>query len=174
MIYISFSMKKIKLIITFGIFGLAFICHFMYDFIPIEFFKIFFPVNESIWEHMKLLVTPVLIGSLFEYIYYIRKGIKVNNFILGYTISIIIGIILYLGIYLPIHMTIGHNAIIAIGLLLVVYFVMELISYYFITRNKVNCGNYIGIILIILIYGICYYLTNHPGDSMIFYDKNIK
>ena len=64
-------MKKIKLIITFVIFGLAFICHFMYDFIPIEFFKVFFPVNESIWEHMKLLITPVLIGSLFEYIYYI-------------------------------------------------------------------------------------------------------
>ena len=54
----------------------------MYDIFPNTIFSILFPVNESIWEHMKLLVTPVLIFSIFEYIIYRKKNIPFNNFIL--------------------------------------------------------------------------------------------
>ena len=44
-------------------------------------------------EHMKLLITPVLIYALIEYFIYKNKSIKFNNFSLSYSISIIIGII---------------------------------------------------------------------------------
>ena len=70
-------MKKIKTIGVYVIFVLSFISHFMYDILPNPLFSILFPVNESIWEHMKLLVTPVLIFSIIEYIvYYIYKRYK--------------------------------------------------------------------------------------------------
>ena len=69
--------------------------HFMYEWFPNPLFSLIFPVNESIWEHMKLLVTPVLIFSLIEYILYKKKDINYNNFILSYSISTLIGIIIY-------------------------------------------------------------------------------
>ena len=102
-------MKKIKIIGVFLIFGLSFLSHFMYEWLPNTFFSIFFPVNESIWEHMKLLVTPVLIFSVFEYIIYKRKNINFNNFLLSYSISMILGIVIYLIIYLPLYYRFGEK-----------------------------------------------------------------
>ena len=81
----------------------------MYDIFPNRLFSFLFPVNESIWEHMKLLVTPVLIYSLIEYFIYKKKNIPYNNFILSYAISFIISIVVYLIIYLPVHLIFGHN-----------------------------------------------------------------
>ena len=110
-------MKKIKIISVFVIFILSFISHFMYDIFSNNLFSIIFPVNESIWEHMKLISTPVLIFCIFEYILYKKKDIEFNNFILSYSISIIIGIIFYLIIYLPIHYIFGHSLLVAIIIL---------------------------------------------------------
>ena len=114
-------MKRIKLIGVFIIFGLSFFSHFMYSWFPNTIFSILFPVNESIWEHMKLIVTPALIFSIFEYIIYKRKKIIFNNFFLSYSISMILGIILYLLIYLPIDYIFGHNMVVAISLLFITF-----------------------------------------------------
>ena len=117
-------MKKIKIIGVFLIFIFSFVSHFMYEWFPNTLFSILFPVNESIWEHMKLIVTPVLIFSLIEYIVYKRKNISYNNFILSYAISMILGIIIYLMIYLPIDYIFGHSMIFAISLLFVIFIIV--------------------------------------------------
>ena len=49
-------MKKIKIIGFFIMMCLSFLSHFMYEWCDNFLFSIFFPVNESIWEHMKLLM----------------------------------------------------------------------------------------------------------------------
>ena len=54
------------------------------------------PVNESIWEHMKLIITSSLIFSIFEYYIYKKKEIRFNNYIFSYAISLLLGIIIYL------------------------------------------------------------------------------
>ena len=168
-------MKKIKIIGVFIIFILSVISHFIYEWNQTSIFSILFPVNESIWEHMKLLVTPVLIFSLFEYIIYRKKYIDFNNFILSYSISIIIGIISYLILYLPIHYIFGHSTIYAIILLFVIFILIEIVSYYIMNYKKINNSNIIGIIVIIGIYIILGYLTYNPIKIDIFYDtqKNI-
>ena len=124
------KLKTIKIISVIGIFSLSFLSHFIYDLFPNVISSIFFPVNESIWEHMKLLVTPVLIFSVFEYIIYKRKNINFNNFLLSYSISMILGIVIYLIIYLPINYIFGHMIIVAISLLFLVIIIIELVSYY--------------------------------------------
>lgn len=168
-------MKKIKIISVFIIFLLSFISHFMYDLLPNTIFSIIFPVNESIWEHMKLLVTPVLIFSIIEYIVYKKKDIYFDNFILSYSISMIIGIIIYLIIYLPIHYIFGHNLIFAVILLFVTFIIIEIISYYIMNYIDIKYSNNIGIGIIIFIYIIFGYLTYNPIEIDLFYDtsKNI-
>ena len=167
---IIFNMKKIKIIGIFLIFGLSVISHFMYEWFPNDIFSILFPVNESIWEHMKLIVTPVLVFSLIEYIIYLKKGITFNNFILSYSISIILGIILYLIIYLPIHYIFGHITIIAVGLLFITFIIIEIISYYIMNYCSIKYSNIIGLGVIILLYIIFGYLTYNPIEIDLFYD----
>ena len=167
-------MKKIKIIGVFLIFILSFISHFMYEWFPNTLFSILFPVNESIWEHMKLIVTPVLIFSLIEYIVYRKKNISYNNFILSYAISLILGIIIYLMIYLPIDYIFGHSMIFAISLLFLIFIIVEVISYYIMNYREIMYSNLIGIILIIIMYIVFGYLTYNPILNYLFYDTSKK
>ena len=80
-------MNKIKIIGVFVSFILSILLHFIYGWIPNTLFSIVAPVNESIWEHMKLIVTSSLIFSMFEYFIYKKKDIKFNNFILHFSFS---------------------------------------------------------------------------------------
>ena len=130
--------KKIKIISVFIIMCLSFLSHFMYEWCNNFLFSIFFPVNESIWEHKKLLITPVLIYALIEYFIYKNKSIKFNNFSLSYSISIIIGIILYLIIYLLFNHFFAHNIIVSIVLLFFDYIFISFISYLIINTERLN------------------------------------
>ena len=60
-------MKKIKIIGFFIMMCLSFLSHFMYEWCDNFLFSIFFPVNESIWEHMKLFNYTIHILIFLEY-----------------------------------------------------------------------------------------------------------
>lgn len=62
-------MKLLKIYMVIGIFFvliLGSVWHFVYEWSNNNFFVgFFFPINESIWEHMKLLFFPMLLYSFF-------------------------------------------------------------------------------------------------------------
>ena len=58
--------KKIKITSAIIVILLTFPFHFMYQFKPNFLTAIFFPINESIWEHLKLFITPALIAFIVE------------------------------------------------------------------------------------------------------------
>ena len=62
------SLKRLKVIDVFIIFALCFLTHFIYSWFPNTLFSIFFPVNESIWEHMKMLFSAIIIFSVVDFI----------------------------------------------------------------------------------------------------------
>ena len=62
-------MKKI-LINSLFIFVISSIFHFVYNIFPNNITALFFPVNESIWEHYKLLYTSAILFS------YLNMGSK--------------------------------------------------------------------------------------------------
>ena len=39
--------------------------HFLYDIWPTALVSVFAPINESVWEHLKLLFWPMLLGAAF-------------------------------------------------------------------------------------------------------------
>ena len=73
------TLKKIKIINVFFLFFLSFLWHFAYDLIPCKLTALFFPVNESIWEHMKIIYGVLIIGSLLEWFLCKKNNIKINN-----------------------------------------------------------------------------------------------
>jgi len=164
-------MKRINFINIFIIFILSIIFHFLYKIIPNYLFSILFPVNESVWEHMKLVVTSTLVFSMFEYYIYRRKGIYFNNFLLGNIVSTIFGVIIYLIIYIPLDSIFGYSPFIAITLLFIIFILIEFIRNYIFNLNKIKYGNILGIILIILVYLLFWYFTYYPLKFNLFYDN---
>ena len=146
------SLKTIKIIGFFVIFLLCFPFHFLYDWLPNSLFSIFFPVNESIWEHMKLIYTSFVFYGIFDYILLRKNKINFNNFLVQLFLIPIIAIFIYLIIFIPIYKMIGENMIISIGLLAVVILIEQILSYFILQYKEIKYQNIIGIIGIILIY----------------------
>ena len=164
------SLKTIKIIGFFVIFLLCFPFHFLYDWLPNSLFSIFFPVNESIWEHMKLIYTSFVFYGIFDYLLLKKNKIVFNNFLIQLFLIPIIAIFIYLIIFIPIYKIIGENMIVSIGLLAIVILIEQILSYFILQYKEIKYQNIIGIIGIILIYIIFGYLTYKPIENYIFYD----
>ena len=164
------SLKVVKILGLFLIFLLCFPLHFIYDFLPNILFSIFTPVNESIWEHMKLIFTSYVFYGIFDYLLLKKNKISFNNFLLQLFLIPIVGIILYLLIFIPIYNNFGENMLISIGLLFLIIIFEQVLSYYFLRFKEIKYQNIIGIVGIIITYIIFGYLTYNPVENYIFFD----
>ena len=97
---IIMTLKKIKIINVVFLFLLSFLWHFMYDWFSNTIFALVFPVNESIWEHMKIIYYCLLLGSILEFVLCKKNNIKINNFYIEAMIKSLLGVIFYLIIFI--------------------------------------------------------------------------
>lgn len=165
------NLKKIKIIGVIVIFLLTVLYHFLYDWFPNPVFSVFFPVNESIWEHMKLLYTGIISWGLIEYFLLKKNNIKFNDFWYQLFLTAFSSIIIYLIAYLPIYNLIGENIVINIALLIIVIILEQIFSYYLIQdKTKKDILNKLSIGLIVLFYVVFLSLTYNPIKNYIFYD----
>lgn len=97
--------KNIRAFIVIGIIGTA--GHFIYELTNENYLAgLFFPVNESTWEHLKLLFFPTLIYSLFEYF---LSEEKPKNYLAALTASIFCGMLTIVTLYYTISGILGKN-----------------------------------------------------------------
>ena len=166
------DLKKDKIISILGIIILCFIFHFIYEWFPNKLFALFFPVNESIWEHMKILFSSICFYGIIDYIVLSKNKIKFNNFVFNIFITGIISIILYLIIFLPIYNIIGENMFFSISLMIIVIIISQIISYFVLKSKPIKYIDIISFILIIITYIIFGYLTYNPIHNYIFFDSH--
>lgn len=164
------NLKKIKTIAIIGIFILSFASHFLYTLFPNFLTSILFPVNESIFEHMKIIFTSTLIYGAIDYFLLKKNNIKFNNFPFQLFFTSFISIPIYLIIYLPLNYVIGENLIISISLLLIIYIISQIISYYILSISTIPYLNKLATIFIIITYIIFTILTYYPPHNFLFYD----
>ena len=164
------GLKGVKILGFFLVFLLCFPLHFIYDWWPNSLFSIFAPVNESIWEHMKLIFTSYVFYGIFDYLLLKKNKLNFNNFVFQLFIVPIIGIILYLIIFIPLYDNFGENMIISIGLLFIIIIIEEILSYLFLKYKNIKFNNIIGVIGIIVVYIVFGYLTYKPIDNYLFFD----
>ena len=161
---------KFYFINTIIIFFICLISHFIYELIPNLFTSIFFPVNESIWEHLKLFYTPYMIDILILYIFFQKTNIVYHNFLLSGIVSSIFACILYLIIYLPIYFMFKDSIIFDIVLLFIIIFISQSILLYILKKDEIKYNNF-ALIIIISIYITFGYLTYNPIHNFLFLDK---
>ena len=156
--------KNYILIFTISILFLSFISHFIYDTFHVFLTGLFFPVNESIFEHMKMLYTTYFIFFICFY--------NINNFknlFTNFYLSIIFQIVLFLAIYIPIYLIFGEIMIFTITWLFISIFITSLFSFKIFTSNIKQ--NKLFIILTVITFIVNIYLTYYPPHNFIFVDK---
>lgn len=163
------SFKKIKIASVIFAFLLSFIWHFGYDLLPSNFFALFFPVNESIFEHMKIIFYTLLISSLLELILYNKYKININNFYISTMFKSFGGIVLYLIIYIPLYLIFKENMFISISLLLITYIFIEYLSSKILMSKEENI-KILPIIIISLVAILLAILTFYPLHNFLFFD----
>ncbi len=167
----EFMNKKRIIISSVCIFLLCCLTHFLYDWMPNFVFSILFPVNESTWEHMKMIYTTILLFETGRTIYFFYKGKQTH--LLASWICSLISIPIFLILYLPIYYAIGYHMIISLTLL----FITIVIEQTILEKIKEKEDKYAfffaitGIILSYLAFG---YLTYHPIHMDLFYDHQAK
>lgn len=144
------------------LFLLSFLWHFMYDWFPCVLTSIFFPVNESIWEHMKIIFYCLLIGSVLE-----KKG---NNYYLNILVKPLVGVLFYLIIFIPLYLIFGESMFISLSLMLFTYIIMELLGIKISKQEELNIKA-LPIIIIILIIILFSILTFYPLHNFLFFDS---
>ena len=121
------SLKKSRVIAVLGTFVLAFLFHFLYQIFPNFVFSIFFPVNESVWEHMKILYSSIIFYGIIDYFISKKFNIKYNNFIFNLFFCAFISILIYLGLFLPFYYKIGESMFLSISILFITYIIVYII-----------------------------------------------
>lgn len=167
------SLKKLKIISVIISFILCFIVHFIYDIFPCFLTSIFAPVNESIWEHMKMIFTSIVITGVIQKIYVKKKKLNYNNICISNVVSAVLSIPIYLIMFMPIYKIIGENLFINIIIMLITIIISEIISYYIIKMKDLGLED-AAIILVVATYVIFIMLTYNPPKTHLFEDPTYK
>lgn len=167
------SLKKSRFFAIIGTFALSFLFHFAYELLPNFVFSILFPVNESIWEHMKIIYSSIIFYGIIDYFISKKFHIEYHNFLFNIVFCSFMGILIYLGLFLPLYFKFGESMIISIGILFITYIIVYIISYYVLMSEEFDYS-YLWVLLIVIGYIIFGYLTYRPIHNQLFYDTHHK
>lgn len=155
------SKKKIRNYQIFSIiftFILGSLLHFTYELSgdnPVV--AIFSSINESVWEHLKLLFFPMLLSIIIGY-FYIGKDIP--NFLCSKVLGIITSMAFMVIFFYTYTGILGRNIpVIDITSFFIATILGEFVSYVLIV-NKFKCNNVIAIITLALIF-VCFMIFTY-------------
>ena len=136
--------------------------HFTYDiFNNMLIVGLFSPVNESIWEHLKLIAMPIILFSVITFI------VKKEDIFLSSALAIIIGSLFILFI----HYLFKNFGIKNMTVDILSYIIGMFVAFYYIYVTNFKNTKYIGIILLIFILAIFPLFTLKPPKLQLFLDE---
>ncbi len=173
------DLKQIKIwqiVGAFVIFGVGAVWHFMFEWLgdPV-WLGWFFPVNESVWEHVKLMFWPAVLYFLIEGIFIFKKT---NNFLLAKMSVLFFTPIMNIIVFYTYTGVTGYeNFIIDSIVLFLITCVQQYISYKLLTReeiwrNKKWLRITLAIIGIVILGAFLVYATYYPPHIPLFMDNN--
>lgn len=163
--------KKRIVVSTIAILFLSTLFHSVYDNFPNIITSLFFPVNESIWEHNKMIFLSYFILALLEKLFiYKNKNVLFTSFI-----EMIICIILIDLTFTPIYLFILKTKD-NLFLTLLIYAISILISFIFGDKlvKYINSKDLLALIGFALVSMILIFTTYYPPKLPIFYDYREK
>ena len=148
---------------------LSILYHNMYKWFPNIIISILFPVNESIWEHGKMILMAYISYILFEK--YILKDD--TNIVESNLLSAILCIVLDFSIFTPIYLYVlktNDNIFITILIYLICIIASLTIRELYLRKEKKNLYEYLSIGIFIALITSFAILSYNPIKAPIFYD----
>ena len=130
----------------------------------------FSAINESTWEHLKLIFFPMLIFAIFEGINIYKET---NNYVEAKTIAIIFGILFITVFFFTYTGIIGKNfAVLDIGSFVVGTILSEILAYKIIKKESFSTKKtqVISIIILLLLVILFVTFTFNPPNINYFRD----
>lgn len=155
----------------FVIFGLGALWHFMYEWIQWKPIGWFLPVNESVWEHVKLMFWPALLFYIIEGIFLYKKT---NNFVFAKTVAFYVVPAMSIGIFYAVYYATGFESFIFDTIVLFLLIgVLQFVNYKLLTREPIAGDKHlilfiIAIILIIALAVLLIVFTYYPPLHRLF------
>ncbi|MCI8655747.1 MAG: hypothetical protein HFJ48_07845 [Clostridia bacterium] len=162
------KIKNYQIFSTIFVSILGTLLHFTYEFLDKNIFAaLFSAVNESVWEHLKLLFFPMLITTIIGYFY---LGKNTRNFLCSKLCGILASMVFIIIFFYTYTGIIGKSiTVIDIASFFIAVILGEYLTYKLIT-SSFKCNNIIAIITIVVIL-ICFItFTYYPPKIGIFKD----
>lgn len=155
-------------IITIIEFLVGSVLHFVYDAIPLTVVAIIAPVNESIFEHLKLVLYPMLFIDLFLLWKYKKKAYSLTSMLLG----ILTGIISVVLIYYFYHCGLGIESLIVDIALLFISILFGNIIMVIVDKHHWNIDWRINLLILGILILFFSVWTFYPPDLPLFIDNS--
>lgn len=167
----SLSFWQFSGLVFTGIFGT--LLHFLYGWTDSTFIALFSAINESIWEHMKILFFPMLIFAILESRYFAKDY---ENFWCAKLIGILMGLAVLPIIY---YTYTGALGVSADWFNILIFFISAEIGYIIETRFMKSDKNFCksrgpAIILLCIIAVLFFVFTFAPPKIPLFQDPITK
>lgn len=161
-------MKRLStgMLVAFAIATVAGAClHFVYTLLPNVIAALFSPVNESIWEHMKIIYWPLLVAMLVL----TRKGEKGDKG--PWALAILISSLGMLAIGYVYHIIMGGDSLVVD---IIIYVVMMALAFVLATgaldRPAIRGKSDLLVLLVIALGCVMVLFTFLPPDMALFAD----
>ena len=158
----KFSISR-RLLFAFIITTLAGAClHFLYDFLPNPVTALFSPINESIWEHLKIIYWPYLIAMLAV------TGKSGRGSRGGWLFSLLVISVALLIVGYVYHISLGGTSMaFDVGL----YVILMALGFFLPGRLKATTGHSAPVFFLVVLLGVALILfTFLPPDNILFAD----
>lgn len=150
-------------------FLMAFPFHFLFQLIPFPPFAIYFPINESVFEHTKLTFTPLILTYLIFYIFNYKK-IDKTKFLSTLIISIATATITMLSFYYLFNLIANKDITILNILSLFIAIISSQILAIFTYKKNVKWSKEISIYALLTITFMFLIFTTTPPQINFFKD----
>lgn len=151
--------------------------HFVYEWTgENKIAALFSAVNESVWEHLKLLFWPVLLVTAIEYVFIERKK-RIGGFLPARFFGMLFGMLVTVTLYYTITGIVGKNIdFVNIAIFYIAVIAVFLMSHLIIKNGCcrqpiASLAAVIGFILLAVLFGIWSF---NPPDIGIFIDPTMK
>lgn len=164
----KYSLKTLEVasFLVTGLLGVLF--HFVYEWSgKNSFIGLFFPVNESTWEHLKLIFFPILLVSVIEYY---AGNLKRADFICIKLRSALLGMLATVVLFYTYTGVLG-TVIDWINIL--IFFIAIALAYFYSYRKlssdqAVSCNPTLSLLFIFAIISLFMIFTVYPPDLGLF------
>lgn len=132
---------------------------------------LFSPINESVWEHLKLLFFPMLISTMIVYVY---KGKKVENYLCAKVVGILSALFFLVFFFYTYTGIIGKNlAFVDISSFFIAVIIGQYVSYQKM-QEQCFCINLVAPIILLMISLSFFLFTFFPPQIGLFQDPITK